>query len=170
MTIPRSFLRRDGTLRALTLWPEWVWAIVNLDKRIENRTWKLPISEWFGLHAGAYIGGRKGSVAEAEGWEAVEDMAVCAGWVTPPGLWRTHEYRKDGRIVQRDPTAPLTSMIHGLLRVKSYTMGDPGGWHARGQIGNTFDYIPLAEPVACKGAQQLWAVPADVVERLRVAE
>ena len=39
-------------LRALTLWPEWAWAIHHLDKRVENRGWPIPAGEWFALHAG----------------------------------------------------------------------------------------------------------------------
>lgn len=46
--------------RALTLWPEWVYAIVHLGKRIENRGWPPPeslIGQPFALHAGKSIGG-----------------------------------------------------------------------------------------------------------------
>lgn len=168
MTLDRSFLAPDGTLSALTLWPEWVWAIHKLDKRVENRTWKIPSGRWFALHAGAHVGGRKGSVAEAEGWEGVRAMATRAGWVAPAPLWRVHALAKHGRIIQRDPKAPLTSMIHGLFRVRGYVTGDNGSWHVPGQVGNVLDYVPLAEPIPCKGAQGLWTVPADVVERMAV--
>lgn len=169
MTLPCSFLRPDGTLRALTLWPEWVFAVIFLGKPLENRTWSIPKGEWFGLHAGAYIGGRKGAPAEAEGWEAVANMARRAGWVSAPGLWRCHDFAKGAQTVRRDPTAPLTSRIHGLFRVTAHLHHSAGPWHVPGQIGNVFDYVPLVEPVGCKGFQQLWAVPAEVVERMRVA-
>lgn len=169
MKLGRSFFRDDGTMRALTLWPEWAWAVHYLDKRLENRGYKLPFGEWIALHAGAHLGGRKGSVAEAEARENVRDMAIRAGWTTDGGLWNCYDFRRGDQLVRLDPTKPLNSMIHGLFRVNIYAMGAPGGWHVPGQIGNCFEYLPLAEPVPCKGAQGLWTVPADVVEQMRVA-
>jgi hypothetical protein len=47
-------------MKAITLWPEWAWAICCLFKRVENRGWK-PSDAELGrpllIHAGASIGG-----------------------------------------------------------------------------------------------------------------
>jgi len=70
-------------MRALTLWPEWIWCIDHLGKRVENRTWKPPekfIGHRIALHAGAHIGGRAGRAATASGLRAVGSMAVREGW------------------------------------------------------------------------------------------
>jgi hypothetical protein len=75
--------RRRG-LRALTLWPEWAWAVCYLGKRVENRP--RP-AEWYGLHdqmefaihGGAHLGGRSGLPAAIEGLTAVKRMSEAAG-------------------------------------------------------------------------------------------
>ena len=61
----------------LTLWPEWAYAVAALGKRVENRSWAAPssmIGQWIGIHAGAYMGGRKNSGAA----ECVLEMAETA--------------------------------------------------------------------------------------------
>jgi hypothetical protein len=168
MTIDPAYLRADGTLRALTLWPEWAWAVHFLDKDLENRTWEIPDGEWFGLHAGMNVGGRKGVPATVEGWEAVRFMAGRAGWTPAEGTYRLHDYRKGDRSVSRDPMKPLESHLHGLMRVKDYVTRGSRSWYVPGQIGNVFEYRPLVEPVPCSGKQGLWRVPSAVVERMVV--
>lgn len=93
-----SFARATGIEYALTLWPEWAWAIANLDKRVENRTWAPPISmvgKRIAIHSGASIGGRKGRVARREGLSAMMSMAARACWkisselTHPPGMEMT---------------------------------------------------------------------------------
>lgn len=67
-------------LLALTLWPEWAYAIFQLGKDVENRTWTQRGIEgcFIAIHAGAYIGGRKGARATREGLQAVLATA-CFG-------------------------------------------------------------------------------------------
>ena len=57
----------DGVTHAITLWPEWAYAVAHLGKDVENRgdTSKrsyVPLRGYVGqrvaIHAGAYIGGR----------------------------------------------------------------------------------------------------------------
>lgn len=68
---------------ALTLWPEWAFALCYLGKRCENRTWRLPAA-YLGvpvlIHAGAYIGGSKSRRAMIDGIEGVCRHAEAAGW------------------------------------------------------------------------------------------
>ena len=48
-------------MKALTLWPEWAFAVCCLFKRVENRGWHPPpslIGSDFMIHAGASIGGQ----------------------------------------------------------------------------------------------------------------
>ena len=166
--------------RALTLWPEWAWAIHNLDKRVENRGWPIPLGEWFALHAGKNIGGRPGATACDEGLMGLVDMAERAGWdarlIGVDANW-TAIFDKDGRTVgargsHGDFTyAPIpTSAIVGLFRVTRHdapNTGDLGGWRVFDAVANRIDYRPLTEPVPCKGAQGLWTVPPDVAALVR---
>lgn len=70
-------------MRALTLWPEWAWAICHLGKRIENRTWPVPSwmrGEQLAIHAGGQVGGNSGSTALLSGVSGLLVMAERDGW------------------------------------------------------------------------------------------
>lgn len=145
-------------LRALTLWPEWAWAVVHHGKRVENRTWAIPRGEWFALHAGRHIGGRSGARAEYEGSVALADMMIRAGAKGLPG--RT-PYK-----IQAE-----ASSIVGVFRVTANDLphcGDLGGWRVPEQVGNQFEFAPIPR-VPCSGAQKLWTVPPDIAAKVRVA-
>lgn len=82
-------LARRRCLDCITLWPEWAWAIdlpTEAAKRIENRgsePWRRflpPNGALLAIHAGAYIGGRKGAPATDEGLRSVAGMAEAAGF------------------------------------------------------------------------------------------
>lgn len=164
-------------LRALTLWPEWAWAIHHLDKRVENRGWPIPLGEWFALHAGKSIGGRPGAAFVEDGLLAVQDMAHRAGWSLGGPLAST-VFTKAGRKVHMrgtetacaacdPPCSPMRGWaILGVFRVTAHLRSSADPWHVPGEIGNRFDYRPLREPVPCKGAQGLWTVPEDVAARV----
>lgn len=71
-------------MRALTLWPEWAWAICYLGKEWENRprpaSWYgLRLGMEFAIHAGAHLGGRSGLPATLDALSAVKRMAERAG-------------------------------------------------------------------------------------------
>lgn len=165
-------------LRALTLWPEWVWGIHYLDKRNENRGWPIPLGEWFALHAGKSIGGRPGFTAEWRGICDLADMAAASRWdarVTFGGgtRWSAEFTRNGSTITLHDPRAGagehpiICSAILGLFRVTEHRApGTTGPWKDPASIGNVIDYRPLREPVPCKGAQGLWTVPEDVAARV----
>lgn len=165
-------------LRALTLWPEWAFAIHHLDKRVENRTWLVPKDEWFMLHAGKYVGGKPGGFHEQDGMTSLREMAWLSGW-TPKQAGRVgrpwscvFSHPTHTAITAHDPSAPaetcnpiLTSHILGAFRVTRHDApyhGDTSGWRVPDQVGNVFEYRPLAAPVPCKGAQGLWRVPEEI--------
>lgn len=184
---------------ALTLWPEWAWAIDlpkedgtgyhPLAKRVENREWEIPLSQWIALHAGKYIGGRKGRVASDEGCESVSLMGQRAGFQT-----QCITDRKDGGLVILHPFVGswgvatalsvhdglimrpiVTSAIIGLFRVTRYV--EPGdnrplpdgirGWKVPDAVGNVFEYKRLNSPVPCVGHQKLWTLPDNILARCR---
>lgn len=156
-------------MRALTLWPEWAWAIHNLDKRVENRTWRIPTGEWFALHAGKCIGGRPGLEAACDADADVRFMARAAGWSVTytAGNIKTSRamFQQGSRHIDWNVLESPTSSILGLFRVTRHDgpgRGDLGGWRVPDAVGNVLDYQPLTTPVPCKGAQGLWTVPADV--------
>lgn len=164
MTLPKR-------IRALTLWPEWAWAIHFLDKRIENRTWALPVDEWFALHAGKHIGGRPGMGATQEGLDSLKLMANRAGW----RFETTHvtegvQVDWKGRVVAAKIRTIQTSAIPGLFRVvrcEAPGHGDLTGWRVPDQTGNVFEYRPLKAAIPCSGAQGLWTVKPEIEAQIR---
>jgi len=166
-------------LRALTLWPEWVFGVHYLDKRNENRGWKIPLGEWFALHAGKSIGGRPGFTAEWAGASSLVHMAGLSGWrayltFCGFGRWEADFWRPGTHPITLHDTGYtnaarpiIRSAITGLFRVTEHRApGTTGAWKAPASIGNVFDYRPLREPIPCKGAQGLWTVPEDVAARV----
>lgn len=149
--------------RALTLWPEWAWAILYLDKRVENRGWALPIGEWIGLHAGKSIGGRPGKFGIGDGVDSLAEMARRAGWGVA-GTYRRATFASSDRNVVWELGAVPTSAIVGAIRVVSVdapNQGDLGGWRVPDAHGNRLEVRPLARPVPMRGALGLWALPPD---------
>ena len=172
---------------ALTLWPEWAWAIdlpELLAKRVENRGYALPIGVWTYLHAGKHIGGKPGRPSLEGGLRSVERMARDAGLQSATLL----DYRDGGALLvggsahlfgslERAPVAMegtvrrpiVTSAILGKFRVLRVL--PPGvvedtdgvrGWKVPDAYGNVFEYRRLNQPIPCKGAQGLWRPPEAV--------
>lgn len=164
-------LQNLGVKQAITLWPEWAWAICHLDKMVENRTWPPPkavVGTRIAIHAGAHVGGRKGEPARREGTGAMLSMAVRAGWTLSEVFVREHEQFIELRkgappVVEFTPSAIVTSAIvaHALLaRIdEPQEVGEHGGWYI-GEYGwRLEDVVVLPEPIPMQGAQGLWGLP-----------
>lgn len=164
------------TLRALTLWPEWAWAICHLDKRIENRSWSptrvgLKAGDWFAIHAGKYIGGRRGRPATIGGLAAVGEMAANAGW-RPHLFGRALMCTRLGAAPSSEdptliPTFCPSSAVVAVVRLGSYGPGlalDTSGWAVPGSWRwHLNEVCVLPRPVPCGGHQGLWTMPPDVL-------
>lgn len=147
-------------MKALTLWPEWAYAICHLGKRVENRGWtptgaSLPGGRLL-IHAGKHVGGRPGAHARYEGQLAVAEM-----WEREhPG-----EKLSGGRFraIGECPTSAIVAAVRVVDADSEQRTGwdVPGQWHWR-----LADVVVLPEPVPCRGAQGLWTVPEDVHERV----
>lgn len=164
---------------ALTLWPEWGWATMFLDKDIENREWAPPeelLGEYVAIHNGAHIGGRPAKVARREGLEAVCGSAQIAGWVLDEVVSET-----DGRVricarrpeaKSAEPTWILPGAIIGLRQLVRVVHEEDDD----DQVDNTWfvgsygwvwgERKILAEPIACSGRQRLWSVPLPDRQRI----
>lgn len=152
--------------RALTLWPEWAWAICDpvCRKDRENRLWEPPanlIGDWLAIHAGKHIGGRPGDVALQEGLldlrQMAENVADDRGesWEIP---------------VCSDLIPQIaTSAVVAVVKVPWFEYGEEAGWYngkpSYGWVLANLQILP--EPVKCKGAQGLWWLPDDVLAQVR---
>lgn len=160
-------MSRSDRRLALTLWPEWTWAVAHFGKDIENRSWAPPariIGQWLAIHAGAHIGGRKGDAACLEGLTDLREMAECVED-------ERGGTREGGGLPLYSELIPMiaTSAIVAVVKVTGAVRGDPVGWYCGlpdyGWKLNSL--ITLPEPVKCKGAQGLWPLPPDALAQVR---
>lgn len=140
-------------MKALTLRHPWPWAIVN-GKPVENRKWAPPASllhpgDWLAFHGG------KPPVGKAAN-EASDDLK----WMVDRGLV------KPGNLMSA-LVGPYASAIFAVVRYTGTVTAHDSPWFF-GPFGWCWDrIIVLPKPVPCRGAQKLWAVPADVLEQMR---
>lgn len=181
-------------MRALTLWPEWAWAICKLGKRVENRSERFARmiagqvgDGWLAIHAGKNIGGRPGRAATKEGLSDLAFMAEQECWFVELG-----ECYLDQTGVVDHPVAQFTmpgslvgehdlcsdelervgaSAIVAVCRVRGVL--PPGLVHpwkvATSAALKLDDVRVLAKPIPCGGRQGLWTLPEDV-ERAVMAQ
>jgi hypothetical protein len=142
-------------MKALTLTPEWAFAIAHLDKRVENRTWKPPaamIGETIALHAGM----------KRPDWPAVELVARIAGWEIY-GYGR--DFKRGDHIVNR-PTVLTRGAIVAtftLAGVRAVYEEDATGWEVGPFCWDIADVRVLDRPVTCAGMLGLWTVPGGML-------
>lgn len=160
-------------MKALTLWPEWAWAIAHLTKRVENRGWHphgaLPVGETFAIHAGKNIGGRPGRASLVEGIDGLLHMAARAGLtvqhVPGTGACFMGAEAELGRrpLLSFDTSEIVSSAVIAVVTLTGVDSVDSTGWDVPGEWHWRFTNVRrLASPVACKGAQGLWPLPPDV--------
>jgi len=164
-------------MKALTIWPEWCWAIVHLGKNVENRRWDprrrgLQIGDRFAIHAGKTIGGRPGIEVRRKAFDDLRFMAERAGYLLP----MVGEFAKDGEgfVVPMeggdlvcDGSTVVRSAIVAVATLADVTRESWSPWAAPGEVhwvlGPT-DILP--EPVVCGGKQGLWTLPPEVQIRV----
>jgi hypothetical protein len=143
-------------VRALTLTPEWAWAVLHLEKRVENRTWAPPasaIGTTIALHAGS----------KRPDWPAVELMARLNGWdfVRPWG-----DFRRGSEIVNRPAGHALVGgSIVATMRlagVRQVSQAEAVGWECGPFCWDLDEVKPLERPLSVGGALGLWVVPDHV--------
>jgi len=132
-------------MKAITVDAWWAWGLASGLKRVENRRWRSAHRGLLAIHAG---GNRAPLV---KGWEAMElptgekcgDAYVFGAVVAVVDLIDCVDldtlpdaYRK-APVDYFDPCGPVCWCLANARR--------------------------LARPVACKGAQKLWTLPADVL-------
>lgn len=124
-------------MKALTLIRPWSWAIVASTKRIENRTWR-PNHILFQR------------IAIHAGMKFDENAAFEIARIQGHKLDQSCE---DQGIV-------------GTAVVSGFVSSSPDPWFC-GPVGWVLtDVVRLPQPIPCKGAQGLWQVPDDIIERI----
>lgn len=146
-------------MKALSIKQPWLWAITDLNKRVENRTWKPAykiVGQRIAFHASKqddphgenaiyYLAG-PGLPPEDIPRGAIVATARLCGWFDGDGyrfIW--------GKFI---PTFEQGDFVHNK-------------WFF-GPIGWVFDDIQkLSEPIPCRGARGLWDVPDEFLPTLQ---
>jgi len=152
-------------VKAITLWPEWAWAICHLGKNVENRSWVIPPG-LYTLHAGMRFDGRGIKPKHRE--DAILSVRGTAHYQN-----LTRE-QTDALDQIKDTLIPVGHIV-GLIRVTGHTnylrqeqWNRSMGWAAPGQIANHVELVhAMRHPVPCKGALGLWTVPDDVESKVK---
>jgi hypothetical protein len=166
-------------MQAVTIRPEWAFAIAALGCRILSKDYQpealLGSGRRVALHAGKHVGGRPGRPAALRG---LTELAHAAA------LYRLHgvvllpyEDSDDARIAVRKVAEPEGVIIGAdeLPRdhvfavaeldtpcgLREYTWAIPGREHWR--LNN---FHLLGEPVPCAGHGGIWTLPAEVAARV----
>ncbi len=143
-------------MKAITLWPEWAYAICALGKRVENRSWApgraLAVGDKIAIHAGKHPGGRSGYAAFVAAILNVTDMHRRANDGAAPAGLRT--------ALQVCPRSAIVAVatVAGFDEEQRTGWDVPGSWHWR-----LSDVVVFADPIACGGAQGLWT-PSDEIQ------
>lgn len=174
-------------MRGLTLWPEWAFAVAVLGKDHENRPkpayrYGLRVGDRFAIHAGAYLGGRKGAPATWEALQAVFHMAGRAGvgrrtsLTAPPypslGVADRADWAKFHVLSGRHYPAQKVVAVATLLGCQ-YNEADASGWRVPGQYGFHLHVQVLPSMVSCSvqeypgNRQGLWSLPGPVAAAVR---
>jgi len=168
--------------QAITLWPEWAFAIGCLDKRHENRSWEPPssiVGKRIAIHAGKNIGGRPGEPAMRNGAYALARAMKANGWCGKFGRGPGGEKSKrlfcsfDKREGDIDSGAHRTVEIKTSAVVATAVVGDAvrvdadEGWKAGGSFAWRLSQVRwLVQPIESKGAQGIWRMAPDLVEAI----
>lgn len=176
-------------LRALTIWPEWVYAILYLGKSVENRVWNVRgafLGKRIAIHSGAHFGGTETKMFAKNFWPVIEiaksmgysyeDIYSEVGgshWVgfdvfSPEGK---KMFPMDSRIITRGAivaTAVVQSCSFLYPGDERYADGTPKtAWSAEGQYGwRLSDIDILQEPIPAKGKQRVWKVSPEAIEKI----
>lgn len=168
-------------IRALTLHPEWAWAVAHLGKDVENRKWhphkwvlaelKARRSVYLAIHAGLSFGGMS-TVLRREHLTPVITMAERAGWsAESAGGWVkfTHP-SEDDVLLPWARRGVSTSAIVAVGRLEGASQDSASPWYAGGdQYGwELADVVTLPSPVRSRGRQGLWNLEPDVLAAVRV--
>lgn len=165
-------------LPCLTLWPEWAYAIVHLEKPVENRNWPFPKvmeGKWMGIHAGKKIGGSE--MSERDGIECMLRTADLAG-VKFEGRRLTSLSSSAYNQLVAQMIEEVRAQSSGLVAAVRLAKASPPelrdgfmrGWRDLSQWGWQFSQMaPLTAPIQCRGAQGLWRLSEEMTARVKAS-
>ena len=168
----------NTTLHALSVWPEWAWAVCALGMDVLHGD-EAPAVEppfWLAIHAGARWGGRDTHwyprhfrpvvrAASRAGWNATSVDGVRHGRrVRGQAL---HQGERSAILPPAGNVPPVRSLV-AIARVVEVGCGLAGPWARSSAMGwRLADPVVLPEPLSAPGLSGLWPVQGELLERVR---
>ena len=153
--------KRTEGMRALTLHRPWSFAVAHLQKDVENRGWRTNYRGLLAIHAGKTWDWPAAEMIEriiGQGlfvpWEDERHPDAWKGIIAVANLTGCHEARPE--------THSFDDVYRAACCYSPWAQKHLGTWH-----WVLADVHPLPTPVACKGRQGLWTLPADVEREVR---
>ena len=138
-------------MNALTVWQPWAWAIAHAGKPFENRTWRPP----------AWLKGKRLAIHAAKRPPDAEEIAGLNSTLAALGscLFVPADYHL-GAVVAVATLYGSTSTVPADHPMRQ--------WWVPGQIAWILtDVVTLDDPVACRGYQKIWSLPAEAERTVR---
>lgn len=182
-------------MKAITLYPEWAWAVCNLGKDIENRRYepsKGMIGSTIAIHAGLQVAGKSSSVdIRKRAMNEISNMAKKAMWDARYAKDEDRYYFRNvsnGAEVDLDEDDITLGAIVAVAKLDrcdfahiGYREMDIGtrkerietrkyseGWSAPGLYGWALsDIFVLDNPVKCRGNQRIWNLQLETIEAVQ---
>lgn len=148
-------------MMALTLRPQWAYAVARLGKDIENRSWPLP-SRMHGKRIAIHAAVSAPTRAE------MREYVRLTKFETLRNDWKWHEHSIDGMrgaivalatVWPMTPQSAMPEEVYWTIGGSKWELPEYAYQWALTDVG------PLTTPLPCRGSQGFWRVPADV-ERL----
>lgn len=155
-----------ANMKAITIWPEWVFAMMHLGKRVENRSWptRKHLGDTICIHAGKSIGGVEGHRAARRGIRALLRVAEDAGH-TRAQLdqdWDLGAWIRPGLLDYRNHPDMPRSAIVGIARIANVRAAVPGApWETGPYCWELEEVHRFAEPIPAPGKQGIWTLSDD---------
>lgn len=148
---------------AITVHQPWAYAIARLGKAVENRDW-MPHARNLGrpmaIHAGKKLDEEAVLDLRAEGMAVPDEMALGAVVAVARLIGIVEIETNDGG-------CRVVASMRPEAEVREAALSHDALWFC-GRYGWVFGRrVELPEPVACRGAQGLWPLPADVETAVR---
>jgi hypothetical protein len=145
-----------SSLRALTLACPWAFAVTDLGKDLENRSFVIPpslVGARIAIHAGKTP--RKYSSRQ---WDPINEALA--------GMIERGLLPEDKRGHLRDSLIKQGSSIVCLVTLAPYVRESDSPWF-KGRYGwPLLDKFVLPKPIPCRGNQGLWTVPEEIAKQV----
>lgn len=167
-------------IRALSLHPEWAWAVAHLDKRIENRGYPCPRplrGQRICIHASKVIGGCASKSRRVEAIRNVFEAAHDAGWSASVSYqdgyrceFLNHDRPLHGLVLFEERSLPLGKIV-ALATIDQLLVIDRKEripWsYASFYHWTLSNVVTLPEPIMASGMQGFWSVKEEMVDAIK---